>query len=257
MTPKTTQHQQVLPEIGEALAQEEVARQKLVAFGGFVKAEIYDVFSEYDLSDLTKEEKQWVSADKFREVLFGAQKSSHLSVDNVTFNSYEYSLVVRNPEALGRTAVSRTLGANDIDDERMAASKRAQTHVLGGKAEQMQDHLTKMRQRRADIKELQKEVRTPGYAHKTPDRMKELIGETWLELNIILDVLHVKRGWDDNQRTRAEAAVIHYLTQGPQRDRVSHWSSMLSLVDNYLGARINIFSNRVRKTERILEAESA
>ncbi len=69
----------------------------------------------------------------------------------------------------------------------------------------------------------------------------------------MLDVVHLQRDWTDEQRKRAEGTLIHYLTQGSQRDRVGHWWAMIDLANNYLGARVHIFKSRITKTERLIQ----
>lgn len=239
------------PEISSALTQTE-SRPQFVAFGGFVKPEMYDVFGEYDLEDLSAREKAWISPTQFGEMLFNPSCDAKFVVDDVGLNTYEYKLIARSPQKLAETAFSNTLSDNDVDDERLAASKRSEIHALESKQAAMEEHGAKLKERRLDIKELKREARKPGYAHKTPERMRELINVAWQEFQTVLDVAHVQRGWDDEKRARAQAAFIYYLTQGSQPTRVRHWQAMLDVVDNYLGARIHILTKRDSLVTRLL-----
>jgi len=223
----------------------EKSKPKRVAFGGFVKPEMYDVFGDYDLSELSEQEKNWMTTEKLRELIMSPAIEYKFAVDGVKLNTYEYNLVVRSPEHLGRFAAAKTLGDNDLDDERLAAGDRAPKHVFESKLATMQPHLDAMRLQRSMVRELSREASKPGYAHKTEERMKELTSAAWNEFKTMLDVLHIERGWDDNLRNRADAALINYLTQGGQRDRVAHWQSMIELTDNYLTQRIALFNRRI------------
>ncbi len=234
----------------------ESTRTPLVAFGKFVKPEMYDVFGEYDLGTLTPAEKAWVDPNKLAPILFDPPKEAELVVDRVALNPYEYRLILRSPQGLARTALSGVLGDNDLDNERIEASKRGRTHALEAKHEAMSEHVGKLQERRKDMKELLREAKTPGYAHKTEERMKELTSAAWLEFKTIIDVIHVQRGWDDEKRKRAETAVVNYLTQGSQRERVGHWWEMIQLADNYLGARIHVFRDRVKKAQELIAKSS-
>lgn len=228
-------------------------KAKPVAFGRFVKPEMYDVFGDYDLSAVTEPESAWMNPDNLTRPLFNPTRDERsLVVDNIGLNAYEYGILVRSPEGLGRSAVSRVLGANDIDEERLAASERGRIHAFENKHEKMFEHTQKLRERRTEIKELHREAKKPGYAHKTEEWMKQHLSAAWQEFQIILDVTHTQRGWTDEQRQRAQAALISRLTQGSQRDRVKHWQEMLQLADNYLGARITLFSNRIRQVGKEL-----
>lgn len=224
----------------------EPQRAKLVAFGRFVKPELYDVFGEYDLSNVTDEEKTWMGAANLARPLFKPTRNENsLIVDNIGLNAYEYGIIVRSPVGLGRSAVSRVLGVNEIDDERIAATKRGRRHYFEVKFPLMQEHESKMTAGRIEIKDLLKEAKKPGYAHKNEAWMKEHLSAAWQEFQTILDVAHLQRGWDDDKRKRAEAALLSRLTQGSQRDRVKNWLEMLHLADDYLGARIALFTDRI------------
>lgn len=243
----------MLPGMEEEPQLEQI-RAPMVAFGKFVKPEMYDVFGEYDLGDVTDAEKAWMTPQNLAEALFSPPKDGDMVVDRqLALNPYEYKIVLRSPTSLGETALSTALGANDLDDERVATGKRARIHALEAKQDVMSGHLSKLKERRQDVKELKREARAPGYAHKSAERMKELTSVVWLELRTILDVVHVQRGWDDATRKRAEAAMINHLTQGSQRYRVKNWQSMIDLTDSYLGARIHIFRDRIKKAQDLID----
>lgn len=228
-----------------------------VAFGRFVKPELYDVFGDHDLGALDPEQKAWMKVERLTETLFDPPKDARFVVDGIGLNPYEFNLVARAPGRLAETAMSRTLGDNDVDDERLAASERSRVHALQTKHTSMTAHLDKLLNRRTDIKLLNRRAKAPGYAHETEDRMKELLSGAWQEFTTMLDVMHVRRNWDDEKRAQAEAALLSYLTQGSQRTRVGRWWAMLGLADNYLGARINILRKRNRQVEDMLTALAA
>lgn len=225
-------------------------QSKLVAFGRFVKPEMYDVFGDYDLSSVTDKERLWLTPDHIAPFLFDKACGEKQKVDGLALNAHEYNLVARSPRSLAQTAVTRTLGDNDLSDERLAASQRSIEHTFASKREAMTTHVNKLEQRRSEIQLLRREAKAPGYAHQTPEHMKELISGAWQEFVIILDVLHIQRGWDDVKRARAEATMIHYLTQGSQSIRIGHWKAMLDLSDSYLGARVTLFKNRIKRLSK-------
>lgn len=219
-----------------------------VAFGRFVKPEMYDVFQEYDLEAVTDSEKAWMQPGRLRQALFNPSKDAELVVSGLALNPREHNIILRerSGEYFGRSATARALGDHDLDDERIATGRRSRIHAFEKVRAGMEEHREKMAHAREDVRELCKEAYSPGYAHKTPTRMKELISVAWNEFTTMLDVLHVQRQWDDEDRHRAEAALVHYLTQGSSRDRVNHWQQMLELADNYLGARILLFRDRIQ-----------
>lgn len=231
---------------------EEVMKPKLVAFGGFVKPELYDIFGEHNLDDLSEVEKSWMTASRLRDLVLSPQSDDKFLVDEVSLNTFEYNLIARSPLHLGKFAAARVLRDNDLDDNQLAASRRAPVHVFEQKITGMEAHQNKLVEQKAMIRELEKEVRTPGFAHKTPRRMNQLIAAAWGEFTVMLDVIHLQRGWDDSKRQRAESALINYLTQGGQRERVSHWDKTLKVSDNYLTQRILLFRRKIQFTQHEL-----
>ncbi|MBA3758352.1 hypothetical protein H0X10_01850 [Candidatus Saccharibacteria bacterium] len=241
--------------MGSEATQEQDHREPNVAFGRFVKPEMYDVFGDYNLGEVTEAEKDWLTPEQIGEIIFAPPKTARFTVDSIALNTYEHGLLARFPHRIIETAEQRTIKDNDLDDELIATSKRAQIHALESKHESMNVHKAKLLEQRGLIKELTKEARTPGFAHKSPQRMKELTSAAWIEFKAMLDVVHLQRDWNDDQRNRAEATLIHYLTQGSQRERVGHWWAMIDLADNYLGARLHIFKGRISKTDTLLRAK--
>lgn len=243
------------PEVGRVPTKETKRRGNIVAFGGFVKPTQYDPAGEHDLSKVSSAERAWMTEEQIAKALFTPPKDeTALVVDNIALNPYEYGLVVRYPRALARKAVAHVLGDNDLDQDRLAASKRGVLHFFEVKRDPMAEHLAKLQLARRDVRSLLREEKNPGFAHKSPEWMIEHIGATWSEFQIMLDVLRVQRGWDDAKAVRSQAAFISYLTQGPQRTRVSHWKGMTELASNYLGARIHLFGSRLKVVdEKIAE----
>lgn len=231
---------------------EQQEKQRLVAFGGFVKPEMYDVFGDYDLSEVTDKEKTWMTADRLREIVIPNNPQTTYSVEGVCLNSYEFNLAARHPKKLGETIFARVMHDRDVDDERITRAVGEQRRGLTDKLTGMNEHLAKLQAGRADIRELQREAKTPGFAHKSEERMKQLTSAAWLEFQTILDVVHLQREWDQDKRDRAQASLIYYLTQGSQNIRVGHWQEMIGLSDNYLTLRVQLFSNRARQVGRIL-----
>lgn len=230
----------------------------MVAFGRFVKQEMYDVFGEYDFESLTDAEKLWVEPRNIAPHLFEAPHGSVLAVpyttrgrsrDFLALPAAEFNWIARYPRALGRSSVTGALKDNDLSDEVMAASNRARLHVFDQKIARMQSHSDNLEGRREEIVFLRRRIKTPGYAHVRATRMAQLVSGLWQEGITILDVLHVQRNWDDEQRTRAEAAMVAYLTHGPQNTRIAHWGEFANLAESYLSARAGLFKGRIREVK--------
>lgn len=237
----------------DAKAKSKKVRPPKVAFGGFVKSEIYDLFGDHDLSDLTQAEKDWFTTARLTDLILATGPGTPFVVDNVRFNPHEYSLIVRSPQHFGRAIEARELAdAEDINDEQLAAGQRAVRSDLGHKLRVMTNHSVELKRRHDLVSTLQREAKTPGFAHVSPERMAELIGVAWNEFQNMLDVVRLERGWDDAKQHRAESALINYLTQGSQRDRVANWQGMINLANQYLYRRIAIFEQRRQEVHGIL-----
>lgn len=244
----------LFPEDPATQVHEEIAhpiRVVKVAFGGFVKPEMYDVFGDYDLSSVTDSERAWMQPEQLGSILFQSDRRTKFAIDGVVLLPTEYELVARHPVKLIEQAEARSLKDKDVDDTVLATAARSQLHALETKSEAMSSHRASLVEQRGMLSELAKEAKNPGFAHKSPERMTLLLSAAWNEFQNILDVVHIQRGWDDQARERAQAALIHYLTQGSQRDRVGHWQDMIKLADGYLGARLHVFGSRIRTVESL------
>ena len=233
--------------------------QKRVAFGGFVKPENYDIYGEYDFDTLTEAEKAWMNPSKLRSILMPQEKAGRedLAVDGVLLNQTEYSIIVRSPDQLGKFAVANVLKDKDLTDDVINAGNRARIRVLSQKEDAMVFHTDSIKESRKDLRELRKQISMPGFAHKTPERMKQLTSVAWNEYMNILDVLRVQREWNDEKHEQAKTALTFYLTQGSQRDRVKHWDEMSELADQYMTVRIALFTNRIRTVRLEIDKYSA
>jgi hypothetical protein len=242
----------------------EQAEQQRVSFGRYLKPEMYDIFGEYDLSQVTEDEAKWMTPKRIARELFAESPRSPVQgfvVDGILLNQFEYRLVPRSPEALGTASLSKVLGDNDIDADLIERAKRGRVHALGSKIDAMATHSEKLHERRENIVKLQKLAYRPGHGNvlpdQSPDTVKFLFAEAWSEFTNILDVLQVQREWTQDQRTSAEAALINYLTQGPQRDRVMHWREMLVMARTYLVARTYLLQKRTKQTLKLLDSYPA
>lgn len=242
--------------VHEAVQLQPEISKKRVAFGGFVKPEMYDVFGDYDLGSVTQAEIDWMKPETLGKYLFEPGRDAKFTVDGVALNATEHGIVARSPFKLAEKAEEQTLKDKDLNDEELAKAARSQVHALEGKLDAMTGHRAKLAEQRAMVKELAGEAKKPGYAHKTEERMKELTSAVWNELTNVLDVVHIQREWTDDKRKKAETALIHHLTQGSQRLRVNHWQAMIGLTDGYLGARTNLFNNRIRQVHTMLQEKT-
>jgi hypothetical protein len=229
--------------------------QKLVAFGGFVKPENYDIYGDYDFETLTESQIAWMNPDKLRSILISQGRGSNtdLAVDGVLLNQTEYSKIVRSPNHLGVYAINTVLKDKDLSNDVMQSGNRNRIRVLAQKEDEMSTHRDLIKENRTLLRELRKEISMPGFAHKTPERMMQLTSVAWNEYMNILDVLRIQRGWSDEKHQQAKTALTFYLTQGAQKDRVKHWDDMTTLADQYMTVRISLFTNRVRKVRALID----
>lgn len=224
-----------------------------VAFGGFLKPELYDDQLVTPKIDISETERAWFDVKRIKKILLGPvsyeEYQSDDRSDGVLLSAAERTALVRSPTMLARTALDRTINASiDQTDDRIEAAQRSSGHALKKKLEKMQQVSDGIGVRLSDIVELEKEAKTPGYAHKSPERMAELISASWQELLNITDVLQMKRGWSDEQKMKFRQAAKDYLTTGSQRQRVKHWRELLQLQSTYLSRKSRVFKKQIAKT---------
>ncbi len=227
-------------------------RTNRAAFGRFLKPEMYDIFGEYDLKFVSDAEKRWMTSSRLKGFLFDRSNEDACVVDHLALNGYEYKIIARSPKKLAEAAFSTTLAIDDVNSNRLTKAHRSSDHTLESKQDVMIAHLTKLQEYRVETKELEKFSWIPGKAHKPEEHMRLLFNHAWTEFKTILEVVHIQREWDDNQRHRAEAALIFYMTQGSQRDRTKHWREMISLANAYLSRRISLFEGRIGVVQSML-----
>jgi hypothetical protein len=241
----------------EGLSIQQATDSKRVAFGGFLKPEMYDdqlVTPKIDISD---DERKWFNVGKIKKILVGPVSYDEFQSDDrsdgVLLSSAERTALVRSPDMLARTAIDHTINASDDQtDERIAAAHRSSGHALEKKLKRMQEVCDGIGVRLLDIQELEKEAKSPGYAHKSPERMAELLSASWQELLNITDVLQMKRGWSDDQKMKFRQAAKDHLTTGSQRQRVKHWRELLQLQSTYLSRKSRIFKKQISKTQSVI-----
>jgi hypothetical protein len=243
----------ISPEQLKVKAQEK--QDPLVAFGGFVKPEIY-YDGDFDPDTLTDKEKEWMTPATISSILFNRDFGEDLVYRGIKFNAYEHKLLAHYPAKLAETAMKGVLKDKDITDDVMGKKARSRVHILQSKADYMKPHIEKLKVRQKDVERLQKEIRTPGFAHVRASEMSRLINHTYQEFITILDVLHIDRDWDEQTRRKAELALVNYLTQGGQRDRVSHWRQMAELSRSYLLARRFAFKHSLNSVNKQLNLEN-
>ncbi len=252
------QSKPVQPEL-EGMPQSPANPNRKYAFGGFIKAEIYDVFGELPTDELTQAEKDWFTPRRLEQICLVSHEDKQVYNERERFagvllSAYERTALLYAPENLGNRALARTLNAStEVDEEAIERSKRSSVHAIERKVEGMKAHTESLTTRRSDIIELHKEARAPGYAHKPKERMQQLFSASWQELLNLVDILQEKRGYDDEQKQKLLASAVNYLTTGPQKDRVKNWKELLEFQIRYLNARVGIFERRIKVSESVLE----
>ena len=222
-----------------------------VAFGRFLKPEIF-VDDNPSFSGLDTAHKEWFNPSTIERSLFRPPADALLTVridpDNrrspvISLNEVDFALIGRFPEKLAESAFRKTLAAGDRNQDRVAAAERSRLHAVESRQIVTVKQLTSMLERREELDLFAAKAKAAGWAHLTPSHMQELFNVCSQELITILDILHAREGWSDQERQQRYDGMIYYLTQGDQRSRVKHWQSTIGTVRRYLNARINTFEN--------------
>ncbi len=256
MTNSSTGYQ---PEL-EGMPNHEVKEPRVVAFGRFLKGDIYtDALVTPDVN-VTDEEAHWFNVGAIKKIFLGPVDVDEYRAadrfDGVLLSPAERTALVRSPTMLAQTAMDRTVNAgHDLTEERLAAAERSRGHIAQSKLDAMNEIADGIAGRLADVEELRKEARAPGFAHKSPTRMHELLSASWQEFLNMSDILQIKRNWDDDKKLRFRKVVRDHLTTGSQRDRVAHWHEFLDFQSTYLNRKHHIFGRQIAKTRALLGDE--
>ncbi len=248
------------------------------AFGAFVKPEQYDPFKEYDFDSLEPRERDWLTPQKLRQLLFHPPADASFSVwrsdyqagqrgEQVALPAAEYTLLARSPLALAKAIEARSIDSKPVTEATLTDSADKTIEELVAKRAAMQEHADALDGVVADLKALREAQEQPGratrnrYEHatgkprgnRTSVEMAQLTSVAWNEFMLMLDVVQTQRGWDDDQRQKAETAMAAYLTQGKQSERTNHWQNMTNLARDYATLRSVVFKNRIARLDAILE----
>jgi hypothetical protein len=101
------------------------------------------------------------------------------------------------------------------------------------------------------LRRLEKEIRSPGYAHMGEIDMRILAAAaSELSLRNLLEVVAVNQGWSADILERAQAAMAHGMLFGPQRQKVAYWHELVKLALEYNGRRSLLFKVNLRVVSR-------
>lgn len=244
--------------------------RKRVAFGGYVKSELYDVFGVHDLSAVTPADIEQVKPQNIGKFLFdlpynpnddteGGQFQHDNVIKGVALNPYELTVIMRSPDAskIGRVAYAATAKKEDMSDELQARARRSYWHAIESKRDAMVEHKEKLHTRWDRMGLLLREARSPKYAHFSRENFNLLVGEFWQEVQTILEVLREVHGWNDDEQQQARAAMVAYMTTGPQTQRVKHTKEVIKFVRRYLVKRQGVFAHRIARANEELAKRPA
>jgi len=236
-----------------------IPRSQRVGFGRYVKLKQYDPFGDHPMEGLDEADLKWITPTTLRNWIFpGYGSKARTRVKNLALNAYEYRIVIRSrdPSYVSNAGHARVLGDEKPNYERIMAAERGGDHVLEKKIETMTVHSEKMRTSQAMVRQLIKRTNAPGRAHENAGNMVELLANAWLEFETMMDVAQIVNKWTDDERHLADTSVLHYLTQGPQYQRVKNWRTMLNLANAYLNGRIVLFGERITSANELLAGDT-
>lgn len=231
--------------------------KRRAAFGRYVGPEHFDLFGDYDLKNIPKEDRGWITPNFLDDNLITARKDAPNVVSGIALNTYEYNLLIRarNPKYLRNKVVTASMGY-----ERPTEQKRTQAEMRGNSTIQqklvgMTNHIGNLEQSNGMLKQLVHLSLAPGYAHTTDAKLIELYANAWNEFENIIDVVHIVEKWTDEQRDRADPSFLRYLTKDDQIMRVHQWKSMILLARRYVTHRIYLFTDREDKAKELLGSQ--
>ncbi len=232
--------------------------RKKVAFGRYLKRAIHDVAGERNPSLITKIERDTMRPENIAPLVYRnsrkRQGQEGYYVDDILLNQVEYRMIPRSPKHIATSAHARTLGETDLreDDDVLARADRSVSHVFEIMKPKLEEHLASLVSSYTDLDRLSKLVKTPGYAHETPEELERLISVAWNEFNNLVHIIGVQQNWNQEQLFVAETSLVASFTEGAQNKRVKAFGDQLRFAKRYLRSRVNLYENRLGKTESYL-----
>lgn len=232
--------------------------RKKVAFGRYLKRAIHDVAGERNPSLISESERDTMRPENIAPVIYRNSKKRNEQegyyVDDILLNQVEYRMLPRSPKHVATSTHARTMGEVDLreDDDVLARADRSIGHVFERMKPLMEDHLVSLVTSYGDLDRLSKLVKTPGFAHETPEELERLISVAWNEFNNLVHVVGVQQKWDQEQLFVAETALVASFTEGAQNKRVKAFADQLRFAKRYLRSRVYLYENRLGKTESYL-----
>jgi hypothetical protein len=227
--------------------------QRRNAFGSAISLEYYGIDPD-SLVEVTEEELALVDVDNMRSALFS--RNGRFKVNGLSLIESEYTTIVRNTQSFGTAVMAKTFEARGLDkdlDNRTETSERSVKHAFSSKEEAISKMLEGYRQEQNRLVKLQREIRSPGFAHMDEFEMRLVITNvTTLSFLKILDVVSSQLEWDGQTREAAQSAMTRKMLTGPQRDKVSYWGQLTELAMTYNKAEQTVSKHRLAQIRRQL-----
>ena len=106
------------------------------------------------------------------------------------------------------------------------------------------------------LEELFKEMKSPGYAHKSELRMRILgTNALFMVFPNMINVTARQYEWDPETTDKANRALTYKLLTGPQRKKVQNWKDFTDLAIRYNHAKLALSkSKRAQINRQIIES---
>lgn len=218
-------------------------------------------------SDVTREEKQFMTIDTLRDNLLylpkgRARTAGYVEGETrelifVALTPLESKIVGRSAKRLGQTAVDKTLASRIPRDDYsvdVAAAERSALHVVGGYQERMSKYLENvLKPDRVQLYQFRE------YAeHYNLNRLKKSKSQqelSWLMTHIIEDTFLALRGqleqseatgWSSHDDARARRALEYRLfAEGDTLRRVNNWRKLLDFEIEYNQHKTALFLSKI------------
>ncbi len=175
------------------------------------------------------------------------------SVDGLVLGADEYTAIVRSPGAFANAVQAKTIAAGKASNDVRLQEKEIKSgyESFRQKWDRQNKVLSGLGTERATLRTLLEWQRVPGYSRSSEVDIVVLASQALNgTFRGMLKTLKDSHQLPADDLVDMDNALAYRLFRGPQKERVKNWGGMLLVADNYVGAKINLFSSRQHEVER-------
>ncbi|GAC1391653.1 MAG: hypothetical protein NVSMB46_04930 [Candidatus Saccharimonadales bacterium] len=224
------------------------------AAGRIPKLEFFGLTADVHFNELTQNDIELVTPDALREGLF--QEKGPFVYRGLALRPDEYEVFIRNHNSFGKAVVAKTLSARQIDSNvtrRSQAADRSETKAYTSKIEPIEGLISGYENDCSTLLHLQKEFRSPGYAHMNEIDLRLIVGTAKdLIFRNMVTVIGLNNKWNTEVMEKSYHALDYNLLGRSYKENFSNWQSYIAHALLYRDRCLRLAKNNKLLTERAI-----